>query len=108
MAWICTPGWRRCADGVETLLVEGGSRVITSVLEAGVVDRLIVGVAPTIIGQGTDAVGPLGHHHVADGVRLINWTVHFVGDDVLRMGRVPPEPTPDSSSVSSNGRSGSG
>jgi riboflavin-specific deaminase-like protein len=69
--------------GVETLLVEGGGRVITSVLEAGVVDRLIVGVAPTIIGQGTDAVGALGITRVADGVRLTNRAVHFVGDDVL-------------------------
>ena len=97
------------ADGIETLLVEGGSRVITSVLEAGVVDRLIVGVAPRIIGQGTDAVGPLGITSVADGVRLTNRTVHLVGDDVLLGWDVrPPEPTPestpDSSSVSSNGR----
>jgi 3,4-dihydroxy 2-butanone 4-phosphate synthase/GTP cyclohydrolase II len=69
--------------GVETLLVEGGGRVITSVLEAGVVDRLIVGVAPKIIGQGTDAVGPLGVTRVTDGVRLTNRAVHLVGDDVL-------------------------
>jgi len=72
--------------GVETLLVEGGARVITSLLRAGVVDRLIVAVAPTIIGQGTEAVGPLGVTAVADGIRLVNRSMHVVGDDVLLAG----------------------
>jgi 3,4-dihydroxy 2-butanone 4-phosphate synthase/GTP cyclohydrolase II len=71
------------AVGVETLLVEGGSRVITSLLGAGVVDRLIVGLAPTIIGQGTDAVGPLGITAIAEGIRLVNRSVHVLGDDLL-------------------------
>jgi 3,4-dihydroxy 2-butanone 4-phosphate synthase/GTP cyclohydrolase II len=74
--------------GVETLLVEGGSRVITSLLSAGVVDRLVVGVAPTIIGQGTEAVGALGITSVADGVKLANHAVHLVGEDVLVSGDV--------------------
>jgi 3,4-dihydroxy 2-butanone 4-phosphate synthase/GTP cyclohydrolase II len=76
--------------GVETLLVEGGARVITSLLGAGVVDRLVVGVAPTIIGQGTDAVGPLGITSVADGLKLVNRSVHLVGDDVLVAGDIVP------------------
>ena len=68
---------------METLLVEGGSRVITSLLGAGVVDRLIVGLAPTVIGQGTDAVGPLGVTAIAEGIRLVNRSVHALGDDLL-------------------------
>lgn len=74
--------------GVETLLVEGGARVITSLLAAGVVDRLVVGVAPTILGQGTEAVGPLGITSVADGLKLVNRSLHVVGDDVLVSGDV--------------------
>lgn len=71
------------ADGVHSLLVEGGSRVITSLLGAGLADRIVVGVAPTIIGGGTDAVGPLGITTVADGIRLVDRTVHVLDDDVL-------------------------
>ncbi|HEX6237234.1 MAG TPA: GTP cyclohydrolase II RibA [Acidimicrobiales bacterium] len=78
--------------GVETLLVEGGSRVITSLLGAGVVDRLIVGVAPTIIGRGTEAVGPLGVTSIADGIRLVNRSIHLAGDDVLLAGDVRQAP----------------
>ena len=71
----------------------GRCRVITSLLAAGVVDRLIVGVAPTIIGQGTEAVGPLGITSVADGLKLVNRSLHVVGDDVLVSGDLvsPPE-----------------
>jgi riboflavin biosynthesis pyrimidine reductase len=65
------------------LLVEGGSRVITSLLHAGVVDRLIVGLAPTVVGHGVDAVGPLGITAVSEGIRLVNRTVHVLDDDVL-------------------------
>ncbi|MGH9278921.1 MAG: GTP cyclohydrolase II RibA [Acidimicrobiales bacterium] len=71
------------ADGIESLLVEGGSKVITSLLAAGLVDRLIVGVAPTIIGEGTDAVGGLGVTEVAKGIRLVDRTVHVLDDDIL-------------------------
>ena len=48
------------ALGVDSLLVEGGGRVITSMLRAGAVDRLVVSLSPTIIGAGVEAVGPLG------------------------------------------------
>jgi riboflavin-specific deaminase-like protein len=71
------------ADGVQSLLVEGGAKVITSMLSARVVDRLIVGVAPTIIGRGTEAVGPLGVTRVSDGIRLTNRAMHVLTDDVL-------------------------
>ncbi len=70
-------------EGVESLLVEGGAKVITSMLAAGVVDRLIVGVAPTIIGRGTDSVGALGVNRVTDGIRLTNRRMHALADDVL-------------------------
>lgn len=69
--------------GVQSLLVEGGSEVITSILEAGLADRLIVAVAPTIIGRGIDAVGGLGITSVADGVHLVDRVLHVADDDVL-------------------------
>lgn len=71
------------ADGVRSVLVEGGSRVITGLLAAGLVDRVVVGVAPTIIGRGTDAVGGLGVTEVAAGIRLVNRVVHVLDDDIV-------------------------
>jgi GTP cyclohydrolase II len=69
--------------GVQSLLVEGGARVITSFLAERLVDRLVVGIAPTIMGAGIDAVGDLGTARVAESVRLTNRSVHLAGDDLL-------------------------
>jgi GTP cyclohydrolase II len=69
--------------GVASLLVEGGGRVITSMLRAAAVDRVVVSLAPTILGSGVEAVGPLGVDRVAEGIRLVNRSVHLAGDDVL-------------------------
>ncbi len=69
--------------GVRSLLVEGGARVITAMLAAGVADRLVVAVAPTIVGSGTEAVGDLGIATVASGLRLTNRSLHVLADDML-------------------------
>jgi GTP cyclohydrolase II len=71
------------AGGVRSLLVEGGAKVITSMLAAGLADRLIVAVAPTIVGAGTEAVGDLGIATVASGLRLTNRSLHVLADDML-------------------------
>ncbi|GAA3168332.1 GTP cyclohydrolase II [Blastococcus jejuensis] len=71
------------SSGVASLLVEGGGRVITSLLRAGAVDRLVVSLSPTIIGAGVEAVGGLGIDRIADGIRLTDRSVHLAGDDVL-------------------------
>jgi GTP cyclohydrolase II len=76
--------------GVGSLLVEGGARLITSMLAAGTVDRLIVGMAPRILGAGTEAVGDLGVTQVREGLRLANRATHLAGDDLLLAWDVVP------------------
>jgi GTP cyclohydrolase II len=80
------------AAGVESLMVEGGAAVITSLLAAGLVDRLVVSVSPTVIGAGVEAVGDLGVGRVADGIRLTNRCVCLADDDVLLGWDVAPAP----------------
>src|SRR3712207_5631898 len=41
--------------GVGSVLVEGGARMITALLQARLVDRLVVCVAPKILGAGVEA-----------------------------------------------------
>jgi riboflavin-specific deaminase-like protein len=69
--------------GIRSLLVEGGARVITSFLGEKLADRLVVGIAPTIIGAGIEAVGDLGVARVAEAVRLTKRSVHVAGEDLL-------------------------
>jgi 3,4-dihydroxy 2-butanone 4-phosphate synthase/GTP cyclohydrolase II len=72
--------------GIRSLLVEGGARVITSMLRARLADRVVVAVAPLLVGKGTEAVGDLGTSLVADGLQLANRTVHQAGPDLLIAG----------------------
>ena len=69
---------RLAEEGVQSLLLEGGPTLATSFLEAGLVDKLILFVAPTISGSGPRYVGEL------DGpLELSHQTAERVGDDVL-------------------------
>jgi diaminohydroxyphosphoribosylaminopyrimidine deaminase/5-amino-6-(5-phosphoribosylamino)uracil reductase len=53
-------------NGVRHLMVEGGSRILSAFLAAGVVDELIIYLAPTLLGSGTAALGDLGIATLAD------------------------------------------
>jgi GTP cyclohydrolase II len=77
---------RLLASGFRTVLVEGGGRVITSMLRGRVVDRVVVALAPMLLGKGTEAVGDLGASRVGDGLRLVNRSVHQLGSDLLVAG----------------------
>jgi GTP cyclohydrolase II len=69
--------------GVRTLLVEGGARVITSLLGARLVDRLIVGTSAKIIGAGIEAVDDLGIARMTQGISLRNRCMHVTADYVI-------------------------
>jgi len=57
------------AAGVRHLMVEGGSRILSAFLAAGLVDELIVYLAPTLLGSGTSALEDLGITTLADSQR---------------------------------------
>jgi riboflavin biosynthesis pyrimidine reductase len=84
------------AAGTESVLVEGGSTVITALLAAGVVDRLIVAIAPMVMGAGTQAVNSLGVERVTDSIRLRNRMIVPAGDDVVLAWDVVSSRTPPS------------
>ena len=66
------------AEGVQSLLLEGGPTIATSFLAAGLVDRLLVFVAPVLAGDGRAMLGAL-----AEPLDLGAPLVEVVGDDVL-------------------------
>lgn len=69
--------------GIATLLVEGGQRVITSLLRTKCADRVVVALAPVFLGRGVEAVGDLGVERVTGGVALTNRSVVLAGKDVV-------------------------
>ena len=66
------------ADGVQSLLLEGGPTLATAFFEAGLVDRLLVFVAPTLSGAGPHLIGQL-----AAPLPLTRLAVRPLGSDVL-------------------------
>jgi diaminohydroxyphosphoribosylaminopyrimidine deaminase/5-amino-6-(5-phosphoribosylamino)uracil reductase len=70
--------------GVRHLLVEGGPRIASAFLRAGVVDELFSYVAPLLVGDGAPAFPGLGVATLADAGR---WQPDDAGGPaVLRLG----------------------
>ena len=74
--------------GVASVLVEGGKGIITSLLAARAVDRMVVVIAPKIIGQGTEAIGDLGISGLSDAITFSSVKTRRLGDDVIFDGRL--------------------
>ena len=70
---------------IQSILVEGGARVLGSFVDARVADRAFIFIAPKIIGGagGLSAVGGRGVAGVADALRLHSLHVTPIGTDVL-------------------------
>jgi diaminohydroxyphosphoribosylaminopyrimidine deaminase/5-amino-6-(5-phosphoribosylamino)uracil reductase len=66
------------AEGIQSLLLEGGPTIAAAFIREGLVDKLLVFVAPTISGAGPRLLkGEVPH------LRLTRFTAEPVGDDVL-------------------------
>jgi diaminohydroxyphosphoribosylaminopyrimidine deaminase/5-amino-6-(5-phosphoribosylamino)uracil reductase len=75
---------------ITSILVEGGSTVFGSLFDQGLVDKVIVFIAPIIIGgrEAKGAVEGLGASKVAEALRLHPTEIGRVGQDVMISGYV--------------------
>jgi len=76
--------------GISSLLVEGGSRIITSFMKDRLVDRLIAITAPKILGRGVEAVGNLDILKVDDSIGLDIERIRRKGPDIIIEARLRP------------------
>ena len=68
---------------ITSVLVEGGSGLSTALIEADLVDRLHLFIAPTLMGgDGLAALGSLGVSHPDDAPRFEVLHVQTLGDDL--------------------------
>jgi diaminohydroxyphosphoribosylaminopyrimidine deaminase/5-amino-6-(5-phosphoribosylamino)uracil reductase len=66
------------AEGVQSLLLEGGPTLATAFVAAGLVDKLLLFVAPVLAGDGPHLLGEL-----AEPLELLHLRSEPSGDDVL-------------------------
>ena len=74
--------------GIGSVLVEGGRGIITSILRGRLVDRLMVCIAPKVLGQGIEAVGDLHLDRLCEALTFRD--AHFVpcGGDIIFDGEL--------------------
>ena len=77
-------------EGIQNLLIEGGSAVHASALEAGLVDEVWAFVAPRLVGGGKakTPVGGKGVAKMAEAVSLMDVEMEQIGPDMLIRGRI--------------------
>ncbi len=68
---------------IASLLVEGGATTITSFLQAGLADKVIVIMAPKIIGRGIEAIGDLNTIDIKQALTLSPMRAYRSGPDIV-------------------------
>ena len=73
---------------ISSVLVEGGADIITSMLVEQLPDRVVIIIAPKIVGKGIEAIGDLGIKSINESLRLAYRKVRRLGDDLIIDGRI--------------------
>jgi len=71
--------------GIQSIMMEGGSELNSSAIEAGIVDKIYFFIAPIIIG-GREAKGPIGGEGIerlSQKLKLKNVKMEKIGEDFL-------------------------
>lgn len=71
------------ARNISSIMIEGGSRIITSALKENLAQRLVVVIAPKIIGTGTQAVGDLNIRQLNKAKILSVKKIWKSGQDII-------------------------
>ena len=77
---------KAAAFGLQSILVEGGSALSTSLLKARLVDKVILVIAPKLIGEGTSSIADLGVRKLAKAIELESVTFRQTGSDFVIAG----------------------
>ncbi len=78
------------AEGVTSLLVEGGGRIAGWLAAEGAVDRYVVFVAPLLLGEGIRAVSGWASRSPSSEKRLAFTSIRRVGPDLEITAEPPP------------------
>ncbi|PKN98407.1 MAG: riboflavin biosynthesis protein RibD [Chloroflexi bacterium HGW-Chloroflexi-5] len=78
------------ARNISSVLIEGGSQIITSALKDNLVNRLVTIIAPKILGKGIEAIGDLNIRDLKEAKKLSLKSVTKKGVDVIMDCRIMP------------------
>jgi diaminohydroxyphosphoribosylaminopyrimidine deaminase/5-amino-6-(5-phosphoribosylamino)uracil reductase len=72
--------------GITSVLVEGGAKIITSMLRERLADKIVIVMAPKLIGKGIEAVGNLEIRGVNEALQISRMKTRRLGDDIVIEG----------------------
>lgn len=73
---------------ITSVMVEGGPGLITSLLKAKLVDKMIIITAPKILGNGLEAIGTLNIPKVKDAIKFLSFRTMKKGSDFVFVGKI--------------------
>jgi riboflavin-specific deaminase-like protein len=76
---------------IMSVLVEGGSEIITSLLKANLADKMIIPISPRIIGKGLEAIGDLNINKISNAIKFSSFKTMKKGDDLIFEGTILKE-----------------
>jgi riboflavin biosynthesis pyrimidine reductase len=76
-----------------SVLVEGGAGLITAMVRERRVRRLIVSIAPLVLGRGIEAIGDLDIMRLRDALAFRRALFSQLGADVIFDGELEPSST---------------
>ena len=77
------------ALGITSVLVEGGSQVVTSFLKKGLADKIVFFYSPKIVGgDGTAMVGKLGIKKIKDSILLTDVDIKIFDGEIMFTGYI--------------------
>jgi riboflavin-specific deaminase-like protein len=73
---------------ISSVLVEGGAALITSMLKENLTHRIVIVIAPKIMGKGIEAVGDLGINTIDESLRIAYRKISRKGADIILDGMI--------------------
>jgi len=71
------------AKGIKQVFVEAGSELGTAMIEAGLIDEIMLFQAPTLLGAGRNFIGDLGIHTLDQRLDLTILATRQIGNDIF-------------------------
>ena len=72
--------------GLTSVLVEGGAKIITSFLRERLADKIVIVMAPKLIGEGIEAVGDLEIRDLDEALQISRMKMRRLGGDIVIEG----------------------
>ena len=71
---------------ITSVMIEGGAELNSEAIKAGIVDKILFFLAPSVIGSGLGAIGDLGITKVDRSIQLKHLSSKKIGKDILVEG----------------------